>query len=409
MGAGRPAALHGPRRRVDPRPQRRRLARAHRHALDQGAGRPPAHQRRAHHAPRREHARGERGRRSRRRAHAGATSGRCSSSCSSSAAPSPACTIRCPRRCWRWRTAPGCSCGTRCRSTAWASDQLKLHSVQDKGLTDIREMIERDQNHPSVLTWSIGNELPSRPDSGQEEYIKRAHTLIKSLDRHAPDGHRHRRLPLDPQAADPLQVPHRARRQRLLRLVPRPGRAARGPQRPRRLLRPAAPVLSAPRAVRHRIRRGVQPRRPRRREGHLRVPDRLAAVPEQVFDQHPFINGAIAWILRDFKVRPGWDGGNPTPQPPYNQKGVADQNGNKKPVFDVLARIYKNIQLAGEARVKAADARLHWLSRPAGRPGRPATPRRAGRGRPRRTTRGCSPSARSRGRRWRGPALSLTA
>ena len=39
----------------------------------------------------------------------------------------------------------------------------------------------------------------------------------------------------------------------------------------------------------------------------------------QVFDQHPFINGAIAWILRDFKVRPGWDGGNPTPQPPYNQ------------------------------------------------------------------------------------------
>jgi beta-glucuronidase len=26
----------------------------------------------------------------------------------------------------------------------------------------------------------------------------------------------------------------------------------------------------------------------------------------QVFDQHPFINGAIAWILRDFKVRPGW-------------------------------------------------------------------------------------------------------
>ena len=57
-------------------------------------------------------------------------------------------------------------------------DQLKLHSVQDKGLTDIREMIERDQNHPSVLTWAIGNELPSRPDSGQEEYIKRAHALI---------------------------------------------------------------------------------------------------------------------------------------------------------------------------------------------------------------------------------------
>ena len=79
----------------------------------------------------------------------------------------------------------------------------------------------------------------------------------------------------------------------------------------------------------------------------------------QVFDLHPFINGAIAWILRDFKVRPGWDGGNPTPQPPYNQKGVADQNGKPKPVFDVLARIYKNVQQANVARAKAADARLH--------------------------------------------------
>jgi beta-glucuronidase len=77
-----------------------------------------------------------------------------------------------------------------------------------------------------------------------------------------------------------------------------------------------------------------------------------------VFDSKPFINGAIVWILRDFKVRPGWDGGNPSPQPPYNQKGISDQLGNRKPVFDVLARIYKNVQRAGAARIKAADAKL---------------------------------------------------
>jgi len=84
----------------------------------------------------------------------------------------------------------------------------------------------------------------------------------------------------------------------------------------------------------------------------------------QVFDQHPFINGAIAWILRDFKVRPGWDGGNPSPQPPWNQKGVADQFGHQKPVFDVLATIYKSVQRAGAARIRAADARLHMAQGP---------------------------------------------
>ena len=45
----------------------------------------------------------------------------------------------------------------------------------------------------------------------------------------------------------------------------------------------------------------------------------------------------IVWILRDFRVQPGWDGGNPKPTPPVLTKGLADFNGNPKPAFDDLA------------------------------------------------------------------------
>jgi beta-glucuronidase len=243
-------------------------------------------------------------------------------------------------------------------------DQLKLRSVQDKGLTDIREMIERDQNHPSVLTWSIGNELPSRPDSGQAEYIKRAHLLIKSMD--------DTRLV----ATDIAGYPSISKQAIFAKYFtalglndyfgwyPGPGgqlvdRGATGAyfdQMHQFYPRTALFVTEYGAESNH--------DGPVDEKGTYEFQTDWLAYQNQVFDQHPLINGAIAWILRDFKVRPGWDGGNPTPQPPYNQKGVTDQNGNKKPAFDVLARIYKNIQKAGAARIKAADARLHMTQPP---------------------------------------------
>ena len=37
----------------------------------------------------------------------------------------------------------------------------------------------------------------------------------------------------------------------------------------------------------------------------------------------PYLNGALTWVLKDFRSRPDWNGGSPTPQPPWNQKGLA--------------------------------------------------------------------------------------
>jgi hypothetical protein len=40
-------------------------------------------------------------------------------------------------------------------------------------------------------------------------------------------------------------------------------------------------------------------------------------------------------------VRPDWEGGNPRPEPPWNQKGLTDQFGRKKPAFATTASLYK--------------------------------------------------------------------
>jgi beta-glucuronidase len=57
-----------------------------------------------------------------------------------------------------------------------------------------------------------------------------------------------------------------------------------------------------------------------------------------VIESKPFINGALVWILRDFRVKPGYDGGNPKPRPPINAKGLIDDTGAPKPAFDVVAQ-----------------------------------------------------------------------
>ena len=63
----------------------------------------------------------------------------------------------------------------------------------------------------------------------------------------------------------------------------------------------------------------------------------------RTYIKKPWLSGAIAWVLRDFRSRPDWEGGNPTPRPGWNQKGLLDYRSRKKPVFDPLAQLYKSV------------------------------------------------------------------
>jgi beta-glucuronidase len=61
-----------------------------------------------------------------------------------------------------------------------------------------------------------------------------------------------------------------------------------------------------------------------------------------VIGKMDFLNGALVWILRDFRVKPGYDGGNPVPRPPYNTKGLVDETGARKPSFDAVRQLFRN-------------------------------------------------------------------
>ncbi len=62
------------------------------------------------------------------------------------------------------------------------------------------------------------------------------------------------------------------------------------------------------------------------------------------YDSKPYLNGAIAWLLRDYRVRPGWAGGNPKPNPPVGHKGIVEEDGEKKPAFGEVARMFQNLE-----------------------------------------------------------------
>jgi beta-glucuronidase len=59
-----------------------------------------------------------------------------------------------------------------------------------------------------------------------------------------------------------------------------------------------------------------------------------------VFASKTWLSGAILQTLQDFYAYPGYDGANPWPDPPVNQKGLIDQNGNEKPAFAVVSARY---------------------------------------------------------------------
>jgi beta-glucuronidase len=228
-----------------------------------------------------------------------------------------------------------------------AGDQLKadaalrLRTVRAKGLGFLEAMIRRDQNHASVYAWSIGNEFESRPGLAQERYIRAAVRTAKRLDP--------TRLTALAIAGYPQLPPFPIYRELDALGVNTyfgwyVGTA--GGLTERDQLSPYMDRLHRyyPREALFITEFGAEANRPGPidEKGSFAFQSDLLQYHLDVYDSKPFVNGALVWILRDFRVQPGWKGGNPKPEPPWNHKGLVDRNGRPKPAFAEVARRFSD-------------------------------------------------------------------
>jgi beta-glucuronidase len=210
----------------------------------------------------------------------------------------------------------------------------------------LQQNILDNENHPSVLLWSIGNELPTPVSGPEASYIAGAAALARKLD------------PTRPVAMAVSDWPGVAC-QSAYAPVDVIGfndyfgwfDAGGGATDDRDALSPFLDSFRAcyPTKALFVSEFGFDANRsgPIEERGTYQFQSDSVAFHLGVFATKPWLSGAIYFALQDYVAYPGYAGGDPWPYSPINQKGLVDLYGNFKPAFAVVQAIYKQtVQIA---------------------------------------------------------------
>jgi beta-glucuronidase len=216
---------------------------------------------------------------------------------------------------------------------------LKREMVRKLAARELEDNILANQNHPSIMLWSIGNELSARPGPVQSFYIDRAVRQAKALDPSRPvglavagypsAGCRPQYAPLDVIGINDYfgwypgpngQIADRDSLSDFLDVV--------------RACYPNKAILISE--------FGAEANRdgPVEEKGTYQYQQDFVNYHLAVQDSKPWLSGSIYWALQEFRVRPNWDGGNPRPNPPIHEKGLLRFDGSKKPAWFDVQRLF---------------------------------------------------------------------
>jgi beta-glucuronidase len=221
----------------------------------------------------------------------------------------------------------------------------------------LAQNILANENHPSVMMWSIANELPTPVTTNEAGYIAGAAALARKLDPTRPVG-----MAISDWPGVPCQTAYAP-----LNVIGFNDYfgwfdAGGGGTDDRDELGPFLDGLRAcyPTQAIMVSEFGFEANRsgPVEERGTYEFQADSAAYHLGVFATKRWLSGAMYFALQDFASRPGWGGGDPWPNPPWVQKGLVDAQGNLKPAFGVMSSIFHGTtQLAPQRRVAPRPAR----------------------------------------------------
>jgi len=205
--------------------------------------------------------------------------------------------------------------------------------LRARALASLDELVRRDRTHASVMAWSVANET-LRGGAAEARYLRAAAARARGLD---PTRLVAADAPLRPLA----ELPAALRGLDAIGVNDYVGWY--GGTLPGDLLddlgrlrtRFPAQALFVTEFGAEANRRG-----PAARKGTYAFQTRFLRRSLDAFARSGVLSGALVWALRDFAVRPGWDGGNPRPHPPLNEKGLFRRDGSPKPAAAAVRRAF---------------------------------------------------------------------
>jgi beta-glucuronidase len=216
---------------------------------------------------------------------------------------------------------------------------LKREMVRKLAARELESNILVNQNHPSIMLWSIGNELSARPGPVQSFYIEHVVRQAKALDPSRPVGLAVAGYPsagCRPQyaALDVIGI------NEYFGWYPGPN----GQIADRDALPDYLDSVRAcyPKKAIFVSEFGAEANRdgPVEEKGTFQYQQDFVNYHLAVHGSKPWLSGSIYWALQEFRVRPNWDGGNPRSNPPVHEKGLLRFDGSKKPAWFDVQRLF---------------------------------------------------------------------